>query len=88
MFSTDSASFSAVSSFFFFDQSFSLSLWIIFDPNSFNIDEVFLINPSVNVFVFGETYTSVLHNVFGDLHIRHNNWLTYSSRTDRPGEMN
>ena len=76
MFSTDSASFSAVSSFFFFDQSFSLSLWIIFDPNSFNIDEVFLINPSVNVFVFG------------DLHIRHNNWLTYSSRTDRPGEMN
>ena len=37
-----------------------------------NIDEVLSINPSVNVFVFG------------DFNI-HKDWLTYSGGTDRPG---
>ena len=37
---------------------------------SSNIDEVLLINPSVNVFVFGD---------FND---HHKDWLTYSSGTD------
>ena len=34
-----------------------------------------MINPSANVFVFG------------DLNIHHKDWLTYSGRTDRPGEL-
>ena len=42
---------------------------------SSNIDEVLLINPSANAFIFG------------DFNIHHKDWLTYSSRTDRPGEL-
>ena len=34
-----------------------------------------MINPSANVFVFG------------DFNLRHKGWLTYSGRTDRPGEL-
>ena len=37
------------------------------------IDELLLINPSANVFVFGD--------------FNHKDWLTYASRTDRPGEL-
>ena len=40
-----------------------------------NIDQVFLINPSGNVFVFGDF---ILH---------HKDSLTYSGGTDRPGEL-
>ena len=40
-----------------------------------NIDEVLSINPSVNVFVFG------------DFNIPHKDWLTYSGGTDRSGEF-
>ena len=40
-----------------------------------NIDEVLSINPSANVFVFG------------DLKAHHQDSLTYSSGTDRPGEL-
>ena len=40
-----------------------------------NIDEVLSINPSANVFVFG------------DLNAHHQDSLTYSSGTDRPGEI-
>ena len=48
---------------------------MVFDSVSSNIDEVFSINPSANVFVFG------------DFNIHHKDWLTYSGRTDRPGEL-
>ena len=40
-----------------------------------NIDEVHSINPSANVFVFGDF----------DIYLR--DWLTYSSGTDQPGEL-
>ena len=47
----------------------------VFDSISSNIDEVLSINPSVNVFVFG------------DFNVHHKDWLTYSGGTDRPGEL-
>ena len=37
--------------------------------------EVLSINPSANVFAFG------------DFNVHHKNWLTYSGGTDRPGEL-
>ena len=46
-----------------------------FDSMSSNIDEVLSINLSANVFVFG------------DVNVHHKHWLTYSSGTDRPGEL-
>ena len=60
---------------FFLYRSPSSSLCTVFDSISSNIDEVLLINPSANVFVFG------------DFNVHHKNWLTYSSGTDRPGEL-
>ena len=42
---------------------------------SSNIDEVLSINPSTNVFLFG------------DFNIYHKDWLSYSGGTDRPGEL-
>ena len=65
----------SVSYFFFLYLSLSLSLFTIFDSNSSNIDEVLLINPSVTVFVFG------------GFNVHHNDRLTYSGGTDRPGEL-
>ena len=47
----------------------------VFDSISSNIDEVLSINPSANVFVFG------------DFNVHHKDWLTYSDGTDRPGEL-
>ena len=47
----------------------------VFGSISSNIDEVLSINPSANVFVFG------------DFNVHHKDWLTYSSGTDRPGEL-
>ena len=47
----------------------------VFDSISSNIDEVLSINPSANVFVFG------------DFNVHHKDWLTYSSGTDWPGEL-
>ena len=38
-------------------------------------DEVLLINPSANEFVFG------------DFNVRHKDWLTYSGGTGGPGEL-
>ena len=64
-----------VSYFFFLYQSPSLSLCAVFDSISSNIDEVLSINPSINVFVFG------------DFNVRHKDWLTYSGGTDRSGEL-
>ena len=68
------ALFHSVSYFFFLYQS-PLSLCMVFDSISSNIDEVLSINPSANVFVFG------------DFNVHHKDWLTYSGRTDRPGEL-
>ena len=62
----------SVSYFFFWSP---LSLCTVFDSILFNIDEVLLINPPANMFVFG------------DFNIHHKDWLTYSSGTDRPSEL-
>ena len=64
-----------VSYFFFLYWSPSSSLCTIFDFISFNIDEVFSINPSANVLVFG------------DFNIHNKDWLTFSGGNDRPGEL-
>ena len=48
---------------------------MVFYSISSNIDEVLSINPSANVFVFG------------DFNVHHKDWLTYSGGTDRPGEL-
>ena len=55
----------SVSYFFFLYRSPSLSLCMVFDSISPNIDEVLSMNPSANVFVFG------------DFNIHHTDWLTY-----------
>ena len=47
----------------------------VFDSILSNIDEVLSINPSANVFVFG------------DFNVCHKGWLTYSGGTHRPGEL-
>ena len=47
----------------------------VFDSISSNIDEVLSINPSANVFVFG------------DFNVHHKDWLTYSGGTDQPGKL-
>ena len=60
----------SVSYFFFLYRSPSSALCTVFDSISSNIDEVLLINPSANVFVFG------------DFSIHHKDWLTYSRGTD------
>ena len=65
----------SVSYFFFLYRSPSSALCTVFDSVSSNVDEVLLINPSANVFVFG------------DFNVHHKDWLTYSSGTDRPGEL-
>ena len=58
--------------FFFLYRS---SLCTVFDSISSNIDEVLSMNPSANMFVFG------------DFNVHHKDWLTYSGGTDRPGEL-
>ena len=65
----------SVSYFFFLYRSPFSSLCTVFDSVSSNIDEVLSMNPSANVFVFG------------DLKVHHKDWLTYSGGTDRPGEL-
>ena len=45
----------------------------IFDSVSSNIDEVLSINPSANVFVFG------------DFNVHHKDWITYSGQTNTSG---
>ena len=67
--------FHSVPYFFFLYRSCSLLLCLVFDSISSNIDEVLLINPFANVFVFG------------DCDIDHKDWPTYSGGTDRPGEL-
>ena len=65
----------SVSYFFPLCRSPSLSLCMVFYSISSNIDEVLSINPSANVFVFG------------DFNVHHKDWLTYSGGTDWPGEL-
>ena len=65
----------SVSYLFYLYRSPSLSLCMVFDSISSNIDEVLSINPSANVFVFG------------DFNVHHKDWLTYSGGIDRPGEL-
>ena len=56
--------------FFFHYGSSSSSLCTVFDSISSNINEALSINPSANVFVFG------------DFKVHHKDWLTYSGGTD------
>ena len=65
----------SVSYYFFLCRSSSLSLCMAFDSISSNIVEVLSINPSANVFVFG------------DFNVHQEDWLTYSSGTNQPGEF-
>ena len=48
---------------------------MVFNSISSSMDEVLSINPSANVFVFG------------DINVHHKDWLTYSGGTDRSGEL-
>ena len=75
MFSTGFTSLSALLLFIHLFTSSSSSLSAVFYSLLPNIDEVLLINPSANVFVFE------------DFNIHQKGWLTYSGRTDRPGEL-
>ena len=52
-----------------------MSLCTVFDSISSSIDEVLSINPSANVFVFG------------DFNFHHKDYLAYSGGTDRSGEL-
>ena len=61
---------SAVSYFFSLYQSLSLSFCRVFYSTLSNIDEVLSINPSANVFVFG------------NFNVHNKDWLTYSGGTD------
>ena len=53
----------------------SLSLFTVLDSVLSNIDGVLSINPSANVFVFG------------DFSAQGKDWLTYFGGTDRPGKF-
>ena len=53
----------------------SLSLRMVFDAISSNIDEVLSINPSAII------------SVFGNFKVHHKDWLTYSGGTGRPVEL-
>ena len=65
----------SASYFFFLYRSTSFSFCMVFDSISSNIDEVFSISPSANVFVFG------------DFNVHHKDWLTYSGGTNRSGAL-
>ena len=62
-------------SVFFLNQSPSSSLCMVFDSISSKLDEVLLINPSANIFIFR------------DFNVHHKDWLTYCGGTDRSGEL-
>ena len=65
----------SLSYFFFLYQSPSLSFCMVFSSISSNKDEFVSINPSANLFVFG------------DFNVHHKDWLTYSGGTDRTGGL-
>ena len=64
-----------MSYFFFLCWWPSLSSCTVYDSISSNMDEVLLISPSANGFVFE------------DFNIHYKDWLTYSGGTDRSGEL-
>ena len=70
MFSTGFTSLSVLIHFLL-----SMTFFIGFCSISSNIDELFSIHPSANVFLFG------------DFNVHHKHWLTYSGGTDKPGEL-
>ena len=65
----------SLSYFFFLYRSNSSTLCTVIYSVSSNIDEVLLINPSANDFVFG------------NFNVHHKDWFTYSPGTDQPGEL-
>ena len=65
----------SVSYFFFLYQSPSLTLCTVFYSILSTIDEILSINPSANVFVFG------------DFNVHHKDWLTYSGGADISCEL-
>ena len=69
-------SFTSVSVLLLFPLSITSLVFMctVSDAISSNI-EVLLINPSANIFVFG------------DFNTHHKDWLTYSGGTDQPGEL-
>ena len=67
--------FHSVSHFFFLYWPPSLWLCAVFDSILSNTDELLSVNPSANVFFFG------------NFNIHHKDWLIYSGRTDRPGKL-
>ena len=73
MFSTGFTSLSVLFVFLYWSPSLSLST--VFDSISSKIDQIFSIEPSANVFLFG------------DFNVHHKGWLTYSGGTDRNGEL-
>ena len=73
MFLTSFASLSVLTSFSSINHL--LRHYAVFVSISSNIDEVLSINPSANVFVFG------------DFNVHHKDWLTYFGGANRPGEL-
>ena len=73
MFLTDFTSLSVLLLFLYWLPS--LSLCTVFDSILCNIDEVLSINSCANVFAFE------------DFNVHHKDWLPYSGRTDRSGEL-
>ena len=69
------ASLHSVCYFFTLYQSLSSSMCAVFDSVSSNIENVLPTNPTVNKFVF--VYSN----------IQHKDWITFSSRTDRPVDL-
>ena len=65
----------SVSYFFFLYRSPSSALCTVFDSTLSNIDEVLSINPSANVFAFG------------DFNVYHKDWLTYFGETAQPVKL-
>ena len=68
-------SFTSLSVLLLYPLSITFFIIVVFDFISSKIDEVLLINPFANVFVFG------------DFSVHHKDWLIYSGETDRPGEL-
>ena len=65
----------SVSDFFFLYRTLSLLLSMVFDSISSNMDEVLSINPTANVFFFG------------DFNVHHKDWFDYSGGADSPSEL-
>ena len=71
-----SINFASLSVLLLFPQLITFFIFMhIFDAILSRIDEVLSINPSANMFVFG------------DFNVHHKDWLTYSGGTDRLGEL-